>query len=167
MDLARSMNRIGRGRGTVKHRSRHYRTVRRRGFTLMESLMASGILLVIVIAVTSSITAAQQHALEAHERIAGVLAAEELMGRILSGDYDSLAAWDGFREPVGAMVDMNNNPLPASTAMIGREVDVYTSVRTTGDLEINIRGRTVRVQAFNSDDRMLCDLIRFVPEDQE
>ena len=51
----------------------------RRGFTLMESLMASGILLVIVVAVTSAITAGQQHAYEAHLRIAASLAAEELL----------------------------------------------------------------------------------------
>ena len=54
----------------------------RRAFTLLEALMAAGILFAVVVGVTSAVTAGQLHAFEARQRIAASLAAEELIGRI-------------------------------------------------------------------------------------
>ncbi len=137
-----------------------------RGFTLIESLMASGILLVIVVAVTSAITAGQQHAFEAHQRIAATLAAEELMGRLTTETYTNLAAWDGYTEAVGAMTDQAGRQMPTSFAAVGREVDVTTTLRTLNGLGVNILGRTVQVRTFDRDDRTLAELTRYIPEPQ-
>jgi hypothetical protein len=139
---------------------------RRRGFTLIEALMATGILLGIVVSVTSAITAGQQNAYEAHERIAGALAAEELMGRLVTVDYATLPSWHGYSEPVGTMTDMNGQPMPDSMGMVGRDVQVATSLKEIGDLAIRVRGRTVVVRAFNNDARILAEISRFVPEPQ-
>ena len=46
------------------------------GFTLVEVMMAVSILLVVVVSVTAAITAGQQHAFEAHQRIGGTLVAD-------------------------------------------------------------------------------------------
>jgi hypothetical protein len=132
----------------------------------MEALMASGILLIIVVAVTSAITAGQQHAYEARQRIAATLAAEELMGRLLTEPYDNLSSWNGHTEHVGTMVDMYGQAMPASFDMVGREVIVNTELRTLGGPGVNIRGRNIVIRAFDADDRELASLSRFVPEPQ-
>jgi hypothetical protein len=130
----------------------------------MEALMASGILLVIVVAVTSAITAGQQHAFEAHQRIAASIAAEELMGRMVTLDYDDLSAWNGYTEAAGAMTDMAGDPLPVSFDMVGRDVRVVTTIKNLGSLGVLVQGRTVTVRAFTVEGRVLSSLSRFIPE---
>jgi hypothetical protein len=133
----------------------------------MEAMMAAGILLVIVVAVTSAITAGQQNAYEAHQRIAATLAAEELMGRLVTEPWDDLSGWNGYTEPVGTMTDIEGQPMPPSFDMIGRQTEVTTTLKTISGLGVNIRGRTVVVRAFNAEGRILSDLTRFVPEPPE
>ena len=128
--------------------------------------MASGILLIIVVAVTSAITAGQQHAYEARQRIAATLAAEELMGRLLTEPYDNLSFWNGHTEHVGTMTDMHGQSMPASFDMVGREVIINTELRTLGGPGVNIRGRSILIRAFDADGRELAGLSRFVPEPQ-
>jgi hypothetical protein len=139
----------------------------RRGFTLLEALIATGILFGVVVAVTGAITAAQQHAYEAHRCIAGTLAAEELMGRLIAEDYDSLPAWNGFTEAVGAMQDVEGAAMPASFDMIGRDVQVVASLEVIQELGVAVSGRRARVRAFGADGRTLCQLTHFVPSPQE
>jgi hypothetical protein len=150
--------------GLTFHPARGRSHRRSRGFTLIEALMATGILLGIVVTVTSAITAGQQNAFEAQERIAGTLAAEELMGRLITVDYSLLPTWSGYTEAVGSMTDMHANPMPESFGMIGRDVQVTTALKTIGELGVRVRGRTIRVRAFNNDARVLADLTRFVSE---
>ena len=140
--------------------------VRRRGFTLIEALMAAGILLVVVVSVSSAITAGQQHSYEAHQRIAGTLAAEELMGRLITQPYASLPAWNGYTESVGAMTDAAGNPMPANFDMVGRTVHVTTTMQALPGLSVQVRGRDVRVQSVNAEARVLVQLERFIPEPQ-
>ena len=128
--------------------------------------MAAGLLLTIVIAVTSAVSAGQQNARAAHERIAGALAAEELMGRLTTEPWANLASWDGHREAVGTMADQAGAAFPDAFHMVGREVEVVTSLQAVGGLGVNVRGRSVTVRAFNADGRELVSLTRFVPEPQ-
>ena len=130
----------------------------------MESMMAAGILLVIVLAVTSAITAGQQNAYEAHQRIAATLAAEDLMGRLVTKAWDDLSAWNGYTEPVGTMTDVDGQPMPASFEMVGRQAEVTTTIKSISGLGVNIRGRTVMVRSFDADGRILTTVSRFVPE---
>ena len=136
------------------------------GFTLLESLMAAGILLIVVVSVTSAITAGQQHAYEAQQQIAASFAADELIGRLVIQPYGALPTWNGHTEPVGSMTDMSGQPMPTTFGAIGRAVQVTTSLKTLPGNSVRIRGRTVRVRAFVDDGRVLSDLSRFVPEPQ-
>ncbi len=136
----------------------------RYGFTLLEAMMASAILLVAVFGVMAAITSGQQHAYEAQQRVGATFAAEALLERIVSESYDALPGWNGHVEPVGSMVDHDGQPLPESFSMLGRDVEVTTSLETIPDLGIQILGRTVAVRAFNPNGRVMADLRQFVPE---
>jgi len=128
--------------------------------------MATGLLLVVVVAVTQAITAGQQNAYEAHQRIAAALAAEELMGRLAAEDYAHLANWNGHSEPVGEMTDMHGSAMPSSMQMVGRDVHVTSGMQTISGLDVRVRGVTVTVRCFNREGRMLASITRFVPEPQ-
>lgn len=147
----------------LTHRSSFRRTA---GFTLLEALCACSILAAVVLSVVAAVSAGQMNAYEAQERIAGTLAAEELLGRLIHEPYADLTSWQGHEEAVGAIVDGEGEPLPGAFASIGRRVTVTTSLESIADLGIRVRGRTVQVTAFDMNDRMLADLRVFVPEPQ-
>jgi hypothetical protein len=132
----------------------------------MESLMAAGVLLGIVVAVTTAVTAGQQNAYEAQRRICGALAAEELMGRLAVEEYHRLASWNGHTEQPGEMVGPGGAAMPVSMQSVGRDVHVVTGMRTLPDLDVRVRGQTITVRAFASDGRTVASLTRFVPEPQ-
>jgi hypothetical protein len=134
---------------------------------LLEALMACGILLAVVVSVTAAISAGQQHSYEAHQKIAAALAAEELLGRVVSEDYSNLSHWNGHTETVGHMTDMKGQTMSGTFGMIGRQVSVTTSLITLNTtLDVKVRGTTVRVSAFNAEGRTLADVSRFVTEPQ-
>ena len=141
-------------------------TVGRRAFTLIEALMATGLLLVVVVAVSTAITAGQQQAYEAHQRIAASLAAEELMGRIATEDYASLPTWNGHTENVGELTDMDGSATTSSLQMVGRDVRVTIGLKTLNGLDVRVRGATITVRSFNNQGRTLATITRFVPEPQ-
>ena len=120
--------------------------------------MASAILSAAVLAVTWAITAGQQHAYEAQQRIAATLAAEQLIGEILRDDYGQLKAnWHGA-------IDMPGS-LPDPFEMIGRTAMVSDPIIETLPLpNVDVRGRTVTVQAFDPRWRTLAEIAHFVPE---
>lgn len=134
-----------------------------RGFTLLESMLAASLLFVITVAVLSAITAGQQHAYEAHVRIAGTLAAEELMGRLSAEEYSVLAKWDNHSESVGNMVDAEGDPLPSMFVMLGRRVDITTTLVTLPN-GVKVRGRNVTVECFDRDNRVVATVQQFIPE---
>jgi prepilin-type N-terminal cleavage/methylation domain-containing protein len=138
----------------------------RRGFTLIEALMASAILLGIVSAITTAIIAGQQHALAAQEQIAATLSADALMAQIMTDDYDNLPTWHLFREEPGAMVDEHGSPMPPIYDTIGREVHISASTRELDPPGVTVRGRVVTVTGFNSAGDTLIELERFVVEPQ-
>lgn len=139
----------------------------RRGLTLMESLMASGILLMVVVAVTSAISAGQQHSYEAQQRIAASLAVDDLTGRLAIATYSTLPTYHNYTEAVGAMLDMNAQPMPELFAAIGRSVTVKTGLKELNDINVKVRGREVRVKAFDKTGRILADVVTFIPEPAE
>ena len=136
----------------------------RRAFTLLEALMAAGILLAVVVGVTTAVTAGQLHAFEARQRIAASLAAEELIGRIITEDYADLPTWDGFNEQAGTLTDGADNPMGNTFAAIGREVAVFTELEAINDLGVVVRGRRILVRAFNPNGRTLAQITHFIPE---
>jgi hypothetical protein len=132
----------------------------------MESLMAAGVLLGIVVAVTTAVTAGQQNAYEAQRRIAGALAAEELMGRIAIEPYNRLASWHGHVEQAGDLAGPGGALLPQCMQSVGRDVSVISELRTLAGLDVRVRGVSVTVRTLTPDGRVMVSLTRFVPEPQ-
>lgn len=127
-------------------------------------MIASALLVGIVTAVSGAIIAGQQNALIAQERIAGTLAAEALLGRVLTQPYDELTAWHGYREEVGEMVDEHGAAMPDSFNVAGREVHVESTMSYVSSVDVLVRGRTVTVRAFNYSGEVLVELRRYVVE---
>lgn len=138
----------------------------RRGYTLLESLIASSILLIVVIAVMSAITAGQQQAFAARQRILGSLSADALLGRLMVLPYDDLAAWNGYLEPVGDMRRLDGSTMPPAYMQIGRSVKVSSENHDVSGTDVQVAGRRVVVRAFDIEDRTLTSLDFFMPEPQ-
>ncbi len=126
--------------------------------------MAAGILFAVVVGVTTAVTPGQLHAFEARQRIAASLAAEELIGRIITENYIDLPTWNGFNEQAGAMTDGAGNPMPRTFDAIGREVEVITKLEAITELGVVVRGRQILVRAFNPNGRPLAEITHFIPE---
>jgi Tfp pilus assembly protein PilV len=137
----------------------------RRGVTLLESLMASGILLVAVVAVCSAVTAGQHHAFEANSQIAGVMAAEEWLGRLQTVSYSELITdWNGRTEFPGQMRTIDNRPFPDSFHNVGRTVNVQPATVALNGLGVEIHGMTVAVSATDRTGRTMLTLRRFIAQ---
>lgn len=137
----------------------------RRGFTLLESLIATGILLVAVVAISSAVTAGQQHAFEAQLRISGAIAADELLGRIDGTAYDDLVnTWHGFREDAGDMRTLQDDAFPGVFARIGRRVSMTNTNHALPGIQVNIHGLLIEVVAFDDRGETLLTISRFVPQ---
>tara|TARA_Y100001935_G_scaffold140980_1_gene116495 strand:+ start:56 stop:472 length:417 start_codon:yes stop_codon:yes gene_type:complete len=136
----------------------------RRGITLIEALIASALLLTVVTAVLSALSAGHQHAREAQGLVTASLAAEQLMARVSSDEYGSLADWNGWDEAPGAMVD--DADMPAIFSMIGRRVLIAREEHAIDHLQVLVNGYTVTVESYDATGRILTRLIRFIPEPQ-
>ena len=126
--------------------------------------MASVILFVIVLALTSAVTSGQQNAFEAHQRIAAALAAEDLMGQLAHVSPSSITTWNGYSDPVGTLSRMDGLALPDTMQMIGRDVTVVATLHTVPGIDVKVAGWTITVRAFNADGRTLAELTRFMAE---
>jgi hypothetical protein len=130
----------------------------------MESLVAVAILGAAVAGVSTAVTTGQQQAYEANQRLAGALAAEEFLSRTVLVDYAFLHLLNGYTEPVGAMIDEQMQPLPAMYRGVGRQISVRTIDESIPSLNVVVRGREVRVRAFDAYNVTLAEVSRFVPE---
>jgi type II secretory pathway pseudopilin PulG len=138
------------GRSVVEVHEQQLALRVRRGFTLMESLIASAILFAGVLAVISAIMAGQRKAFEAEQQVMATLAAEELMGHIATSDYDELSVlWSGLK-PAGDFY--------AFVAIDPVDEDL-------SDLGVVVSGKTVNIGVFPSttDTRVIVELHHFIP----
>jgi hypothetical protein len=138
------------GRSVVEVHGQQVALRVRRGFTLMESLIASAILFAGVLAVISAIMAGQRKAFEAERQVMATLAAEELMGEIIADEYLDLAATWGGLKPAG--------DFQAWVAVGEVEEDLP-------DLGVLVTGQEVTVKVFPSmmDSRIIVELHHFIP----
>ena len=134
-----------------------------RGLTLIESVIATAMLAVAITAIFSALAAGQSHARVAADDLAGSVAAETLMGRIVheSPSTDPLE-WNGHRESPGTMTDDTGRPLPGITSNVGRRVVVTRIFRRLGDGP-NLEGRLVQIHAFDTQNRDIAVLERWIP----
>ena len=136
----------------------------RRGITLIEALIASALLLTVVTAILSALSAGHQHAREAQGLVTASLAAEQLMARVSSDEYGSLADWNGWDEAPGTMVDEAS--MPAIFNLVGRRVLVTREDHAIDHLQVLVNGYTVTVESYDTSGRILTRLVRFIPEPQ-
>jgi Tfp pilus assembly protein PilV len=140
------------GRSVVELHGQRLPLRSRRSFTLMEALIASAILFAGVLAVISAIMSGQQKAFEAEQQVLATLAAEELMGEVISGSYADLDDLPMFQ------------PLGDKYALIF----VTPTTEELPDLDVWVTGSTVQIQIVPSmtDLRPLVELLHFIPEPQ-
>jgi hypothetical protein len=136
---------------------------RRRALTLIESLIASAILLMSVLALTSALAAGQAAAIEEQKLLLGSLAVDDLLSELWSEDYDDLLDYDGVVDSVGAMQTLDGEDYPDAFWMIGRRVEVETRDIKVESAGVIVRGRLITVTAFDAD-RDLVSAELFVAE---
>tara|TARA_B000000460_G_C21493288_1_gene382676 strand:- start:112 stop:561 length:450 start_codon:yes stop_codon:yes gene_type:complete len=141
-------------------------TYPRRGLALLEVMIAVGILTFAVTAITSAIVAGQQHSLEAREKIIASIAAESLLSQLSQEPWETMDSWHGYIEDVGAISDPTGANLEGDWNRIGRNVSVIDSEVLVESLQVYIIGRTIVVNTFASDGRILTTVERFIPEPQ-
>ena len=139
------------------------RRVVRRGFTLLESLIALTILTATVLAVGAAISASSQQSIEGQKQILAAMAADDLLAELSALPYDQLITHDGLDQGVGAMETLDTTPYPDTYWLIGRTVSVVETDVTTGDLGVKVRGMLVTVSAYD-ENRTLSEIQTFIPE---
>ncbi|MFG0329980.1 MAG: hypothetical protein ACF8PN_08790 [Phycisphaerales bacterium] len=143
---------------------RQRRTTRRTAFTLIETLIASVILLTAVMATSMALTSSHGHAQEFQDRVQAALAAEALMAQILANDYATLPSYDNHNEDPGAMTTQSGAAYPETYARVGRKAQVVEKMYEFPGLGVKVNGREVTVASYDAEGRTIIELVRFVPE---
>ena len=128
--------------------------------------MATSILVGAVFAVTTAITAGQQHSIEARKNIAAALAAEALLGKMVATPYNELNQFNGLSEEDGNLIAIDGNVLPTSFDGLARYATVSAMSLSVDDLGVVIQGKMLTVWIEDKKQRSLIELTRFVPEPQ-
>lgn len=150
--------------GSTPSRRRFRRS--RRGLTLVESLIASVLLVTVVTAVLGALSAGHQHALEAKRLITASLAAEQLMARVTTTPYTDLARWDGWEESPGTATNAQDAALPDLFELVGRRVTITSATQELDQVQVVLQGSLVTIESFDDQGRVLTRLVRFIPEPQ-
>lgn len=139
------------------------RKPRSRGFTLLESLVATALIGVIVIAVISSVSAAQKVAFEGQKMILASMAADDLMLELVTLPYDELKQKAELTQAPGSMASLDGQVYPGTFWAIGRSLEVQEETITEPQLGIEVNGVRVTVIAFD-EFRSLTTLETFIAE---
>ena len=142
--------------------NRNTKTVRR-GFSLLENLMAAAVLGIIVLAVGLAVQAAQKASLEGQKTVLGAMAADDMMSALRALEYAQLPIYDGVVQDVGEMQTLDGDDYPETYWALGRSVMVENTKYSEGGLGAEINGRRIVVAAFD-ENRVLVELECFVPE---
>lgn len=138
----------------------------RPGLTMLESLIATVILGVIVLAVAAALNASQKLAYEGQQRVLGVGVVDDMMIELMTVEYDDLPSWNGTRQEVGEMETMDGVPYTPAYASIGRTVTVLPEHVTEPGLGVTVAGLMVTVSADDGG-HTLAEVSMFVPEPQQ
>lgn len=139
------------------------RRASRRGFSLLENLIAAAVLGIIVLAVGLAVSSAQKASQEGQKIILGVMAADDLMSELSVIPYEDLPDYDGLNQPVGMIATLEGQPYPETYWTLGRSVIVENTTHQEAGLGIEINGRRITVASFD-ENRVVAELEMFVPE---
>ena len=134
-----------------------------RGYTLLESLVATALLGVIVLAVISSVNASQQVSFEGQKQVLASMCASDLMAELMTLDYQTLKATDGLSQPIGALTSLDGQAYPPAYWPLGRSAQITEEIVNQQQLGVNVRGLRVVVSATDSHGE-LARFETFVPE---
>lgn len=135
----------------------------RGGFTLLESLIASAVLSLIVLAVGAAVTAGQQASFEARNAVLAAMAGDDLLSDLAALDYEDLADFDQFQQPVGTIATLGGRTYPASYGALGRSVVVEQVLLEEPETGARIRGMRLVVHVFDAR-RIVSTVETFRPE---
>lgn len=144
-------------------RRRRASGAQRDGFTLLESLIASAVLSLIVLAVGAAVTAGQQASFEARNSVLGAMAGDDLLADLSAIEYAQLGAYDEFTQPVGGIATLAGRPYPNSYDALGRSVTVDEVVLEEPETGARVKGRRIVVTVFDSR-RVVASVETFRPE---
>lgn len=134
-----------------------------RAFTLIEAMIATGILSMSVLALSSAIAAGQKSSIEGQKALLGAMAISDLMSEVAAVPYADLGSLDGRSEAPGAMRTLDNASYPGPFWMIGRAVSVTDEFVTEPGLQVTIKGKKVVVTATDGS-RDVASAETFFPE---
>lgn len=156
-----------------------------RGFTLLEVMVASSILLVIVLAVSHAVTAGQQHGDAALSDSRAAALAEATLDEVLAlpytdpdGDttegpdtgettrdtFDAIDDFDGWTEAAGSITDPSGTDWPDTYQTLSREVSATYGSVTIASLGGTTTGIDLIVTVTDAAGREFT-ITRFIPED--
>ena len=153
------------------HCSRHSalgtrRPCRRRGFSLVESLIATTVLGVITLALASAMAAAQKMSFEGQKRMLAAIAASDLVAEYTTLPYEQLAIHHGRTESVGEMATLDGHLYPDAFWTLGRTTTIAPETIWQETLEISIDGTMITVTVVDSE-ADLAVMQLFIPEPGE
>lgn len=135
----------------------------RRGFTLLENLMAAVVLGIVVLAVGLAASSAQKAAFEGQKMVLASMAADDLMSELQAVNYTALPTYDGLNQPVGAIATLAGDTYPSTYWPIGRRVSITDTQYQEPGLGAKVNGRSIVITIFD-DSRDVTSLDAFVPE---
>lgn len=144
----------------VRRTSSHQRTG---AFTLLESLIASAVLAIVVLAVGASVTAAQRTTMMGRDAVLAAMAADDLLSELVGVDYIGLDAYDGLVQPVGGMQTLQGEDYPRDYTGLGRSIIVQEITVTEPEIGVVVLGKRLVVACFDNS-RVIAELETFVPE---
>jgi hypothetical protein len=130
---------------------------------LVESLIASAVLTLVVLAVLSSIVAGQANASQALHTQRAVRLAEEMIERILAVPYGNIASFNGYQESPGGIKDIAGSLYPSDYQVFRRQVATQSLSQSVGGLGSPITGTTVTVTVEDAKG-LRWVVTRFVPQ---
>lgn len=126
-------------------------------------MVASALLGLVVMAVISAVSTAQQLSFEGQKRILAAMAADDLMSELVTLPYAELRAKDALREAPGTMKTLDGTPYPPTFWALGRIVSVREQLITDTGLGVTVRGLRVVVSA-DDEFATLATVETFIPE---
>ncbi len=136
----------------------------RRAFTLVECLIACGILVLAVTAFLTANVAGHRNSQHATDSQRAVRLAEEMMERIQGTPYDNIVpAYGHYSELPGQLKDLAGNPYPKEYQAFTLATSATATSMTVGGLGAATNGILVTVTVMDSKKKNLV-WTRFIPK---
>jgi len=137
-----------------------------RAFTLLEAVIASAVLAITVLAIGSSISAAQMSSFEGRKAVQGSMVASDYMAELMTLEYAEIEARSGEVTPVGELSTLDGVDYPETYWPLGRSMTAQEELMVLGDFGVSVRGLRIEVLVFD-ERRVVASVETFLPEPAE